>query len=442
MATRSFELPSMGADMEEGTLLEWRVRPGDVVRRGQVIAIVDTSKAAVEVEIWHDGTVEALLVAPGTRIPVGAAMMTMGDAAPQGMPAAGVAVAEPVVASSEAAPAPAPASSSSRLPDAQGLIAGVRHPVSPSARRRGRELEVDVERLAGTGPHGSVTLADVERAAHDRSTVQAPSPVAAQAGPATAPSAAARAAEPVAPPVAQSAAPAAPASPADRQRAMRAAISAAMVRSKREIPHYYLSDTIPMQRALDWLRARNEAVSITGRVLPAALLLRAAALALERVPELNGTMHDGCFVPSGPVHAGVAIALRGGGLVAPAIHDVQDKPLAQLMAELSDLVRRARAGSLRSSEMSDPTITVTQLGDQGVEAVFGVIYPPQVAIVGFGRVAERPWAQDGWIRAVPVVTATLAADHRVSDGHRGARFLAELRERLQQPETLDDIGKG
>ena len=218
---------------------------------------------------------------------------------------------------------------------------------------------------------------------------------------------------------------------------MRASIAAAMARSKREIPHYYLSESIPVAEAIAWLRRYNEGVPLAERVLPAALLLKAVARSLAAVPELNGVIVDGSFRPSVAVHAGVAIALRGGGLVAPALHDVQDKPVAQLMRELSDLVRRARAGSLRSSEMSDPTITVTQLGDQGVESVFGVIYPPQVAIVGLGRIIERPWAQDGWLRAVPVVSATLAADHRVSDGHRGARFLAELRERLQQPDALD-----
>jgi pyruvate dehydrogenase E2 component (dihydrolipoamide acetyltransferase) len=138
------------------------------------------------------------------------------------------------------------------------------------------------------------------------------------------------------------------------------------------------------------------------------------------------------------VHAGVAISLRGGGLVAPAIHDVGDKPLAQLMRELADLVKRARAGSLRSSEMSDPTITVTNLGDQGAQTVFGVIYPPQVALVGFGSVVARPWVQDGEVRALPVVNATLAADHRASDGHRGALFLVELREVLQRPQSLAD----
>jgi pyruvate dehydrogenase E2 component (dihydrolipoamide acetyltransferase) len=221
---------------------------------------------------------------------------------------------------------------------------------------------------------------------------------------------------------------------------MRKAIAAAMSRSKREIPHYYLGETIPMDAALTWLQQRNEGLPITERILPAVLQLKAVALALQRVPQLNGFYQGGAFEQSAAVHTGVAISLRGGGLVAPAIHDVTAKPLEQLMHELADLVKRARSGSLRSSEMSDPTITVTNLGDQGVESVFGVIYPPQVALVGFGSVAVRPWVQAGELRALALVTASLAADHRVSDGHLGARFLAELRELLQQPQLLAGAG--
>jgi pyruvate dehydrogenase E2 component (dihydrolipoamide acetyltransferase) len=224
---------------------------------------------------------------------------------------------------------------------------------------------------------------------------------------------------------------------ADRSTAMRTTIAAAMSRSKREIPHYYLAETIPMAKASAWLRERNESLPLSERLLPAVLLLKAVALALRRAPELNGLYIDGKFQPAAGVHIGVAISLRGGGLLAPALHDVQDKPVEQLMRELSDLVKRTRAGSLRSSEMSAPTITVTQLGEQGVEQVFGVIYPPQVALVGLGRISERPWVQDDDKLAVmPLLCATLAADHRVSDGHRGALFLAELRDLLQQPKQL------
>jgi len=373
-----FKLPSLGADMEEGTLLQWHVKPGDAVKRGQVVAVVDTSKAAVDVENWHDGVVAELRVQPGEKVPVGAVLATL------------LAPGEVAAPPASAAPQPAP----------EKVSIAARPPVSPSARRRAKELGIDPDTVSGTGVQASVTRADIEAAVPVRG--------------------------------------AAPTAAPDRQKEMRKAIAAAMSRSKREIPHYYLAETIPMQVALAWLQQRNEGLPITERILPAVLLLKAVAVALKRTPQLNGFYRDGQFEPGPAVHAGVAISLRGGGLVAPAIHDVADKPLAQLMRELADLVKRARAGSLRSSEMTDPTMTVTNLGDQGVESAFGVIYPPQVALVGFGRVAMRPWVLNGEIRALPVVTATLAADHRVSDGHQGALFLAELRDLMQQPQALAD----
>jgi pyruvate dehydrogenase E2 component (dihydrolipoamide acetyltransferase) len=136
------------------------------------------------------------------------------------------------------------------------------------------------------------------------------------------------------------------------------------------------------------------------------------------------------------VHPGVAIAIRGGGLAAPALHDADLVPLDELMARMRDLVQRTRAGRIRSSEISDATITVSSLGERGVEVLYGIIYPPQVAIIGFGRVVPRPWIVESAIAARSVATITLSADHRVSDGHAGALFLAEIGRRLQEPEKL------
>jgi pyruvate dehydrogenase E2 component (dihydrolipoamide acetyltransferase) len=393
-----FKLPSLGADMDQGKLVEWKVKPGDAVKRGQVVAVVDTSKAAVEVEIWQDGTMFEQLVPIGEAVPVGTVLATL--LAPGETP-------EQAAAQKRAAPAPraapkpaaAAAAVSAAGPAPAAATLAQRKPVSPAARKHARELNVDVEGIAGTGPHGAVTVEDVEKAA-----------AAPRAG-------------------------AAPA-PADRYAEMRKAIAAAMSRSKREIPHYYLSETIPMQRASEWLARENEKRPVTERILMGALQLKAVALALAKTPELNGFWRNGAFEPAKGVHIGVAISIRQGGLIPPAIHDVDGKSLPELMRALSDLVARVRAGSLRSSEMSDPTITVTNLGETGVESVFGVIYPPQVALVGFGRMESRPWSEDGKLFTAPLVTASLSADHRASNGIRGARFLAELRERLQHPEEL------
>ena len=357
-----FKLPSLGADMEEGKLLEWKAKPGDKVKRGDIVAVVDTSKAAVEVEAWEEGTMHEWIVKPGETVPVGTVMALM--LAP-GEDAATAVRPKPAAA----APAVAPSA---------------RRRVSPAARKHAEDLGVNLDQVEGTGPQGAVTVEDVERIAKG----QIP----------------------------------------DRAAAMRKAIAAAMSRSKREIPHYYLAETVPLARAAAWLEAENARQPLPERLLMAALFLKATALACREYPEMNGHYRDGAFQPAAGAHVGVAISLRQGGLVAPALHDVQAKSLGEVMKGLSDLVKRARAGSLRSSEMSDPTITVTNLGDGGVEAVFGVIYPPQVALVGFGSIKQKEGG--------PRVTISVSGDHRVSDGHRGALFLAALARALQEPEKL------
>jgi len=399
-----FRMPSLGADMDAGTLVEWHIKPGDPVKRGDVVALVETDKGIVEVEIWESGTIDALVVAPGTKVPVGTVLATTrADGAPVPAPPA-----QPPRSARPMSPVPVSPGPVTPPPARAELR------VSPAARQLARERGIDVGKLRGTGPHDSITRADVERAAGS-TTVAVP----------------AVSREP------EGAPPARAGRPAGIDTAgMRRAIAAAMARSKREIPHYYLCTDIDVSAAIAWLEAENAKRPVTERVLFAAVLLRATALAIRGVPEVNGFFVDGAFRPSSAAHLGVAISLRQGGLVAPAIRDVQAKSVAEVQASLRDLVARTRAGRLRSSELSDPTITVTNLGDQGVESVFGVIYPPQVALVGFGRVVERPWASGGMLGVRPVVTASLSADHRVSDGHRGGVFLAAVSRLLQKPEDL------
>ncbi len=384
-----FVMPTLGADMTEGTLVQWKKHEGDRITKGEIIAEVDTEKAAIDVECHTTGLIERLLTKPGDKVPVGTVMAVIRE---EGRPATG-----PIPQQTVTPPAAPPVSDRVDLVSLAPSQAS-RLRISPAARKLAAERGIDPAGLQGTGPDGAITLDDITQA-----------PVAAGTAPLTA---------------------------ADRQARMRQTIAAAMARSKREIPHYYLSTTIDMGRALTWLKQANEERPVTERLLYGVLLIKAVALALRQVPELNALWKDGEAVKCERIHIGTAISLRQGGLVAPALHDADRLTLHELMQNFQDLVKRARAGSLRSSEMSDPTITVTSLGENGVETVFGVIYPPQVALVGFGKVVERPWVVNGQVVPRPVVMASLSADHRVTDGHRGGLLLAEIDRLLQEPQSL------
>ncbi|MGZ5906298.1 MAG: dihydrolipoamide acetyltransferase family protein [Reyranella sp.] len=379
-----FLMPSLGADMEKGTVVEWLKKPGDRVERGDIVAVVETQKGAFEVEVFEQGVLVEILVPVGTEAPVGAVLARIDGTA--GAPRA-AAVPPPATAPPPARPA---------MPRPERPASAGRLRISPAAARRAAELRVDVRGLSGSGPQGAIALADVEAAA-----TRAPAPR--------------RGFDPA---------------------AMRQAIATAMARSKREIPHYYLTLPIDLGRAMDWLAAENDSRDVERRLLPAALLLKAVALALREVPQLNGFWVDGAPKLSQAIHVGWAISLRGGGLMAPAIRDADHLTLDQAMAALRDLVTRARTARIRGSEMMDPTVTVTSLGERGADSVLGVIYPPQLAIVGFGAPRATPSIVDGEIKSRPIVRATLAADHRASDGAVGSRLLAAIDHHLQTPETL------
>jgi pyruvate dehydrogenase E2 component (dihydrolipoamide acetyltransferase) len=512
-----FHMPSLGADMAFGTVIEWRVKPGDAVARGDIVALVDTEKAAIEVEIFESGVVEELVVPPGTRVPVGAVLARLRPLDAAAVPSVaeapalraegaadetGVQIPSFAARPSSVAEAPMPGAApptafpgglgengqeggeaegderekggepgAVALPP-RGSTAEPHVRSSPAARALASELGIDLANLTGTGPEGAVVRDDVAKAAKAKLGIAAAGEVAARTAEAeehihisplarrvaeelevdlaTVPAhgkagritradverAAAERAGVGAPVASSPEMLPAEGAGVDRQRAMRQAIAAAVTRSKREIPHYYLGTRIDMSRALDWLEQANRERPVADRILPAALLLRATALALRDFPELNGFWLDDAFRAGEGIHPGVAIFLRGGGLIAPAILDADKKGLTELMSALSDLVRRARSGGLRGSELTAGTVTVTNLGDRGAESVFGVIYPPQVAILGFGRIAEEPWAEIGMLAVRPVVHVSLAADHRASDGHRGSLFLGEIGRLLQNPEEL------
>jgi len=478
-------MPSLGADMERGTIVEWRVKPGDEVRRGDIVAVVETEKSDLEIETFEAGTIERLVVPEGSEVVVGTVLALIHPSEAGGAPSGPSprATAPELKVASVTGPAAPPGPKAVTPPAATaaealhlyspvvrhlaetlgvdlgtmrgtgpggtitrsdvenavaaptgpvGTGAGGRRPLaSPRAQRLAREHAIDLGSLLGTGAGGAITGDDVQRATAARQATE-PSPP----GAASAPSAPPPATAIPAPTAAAGASPAGRRVAGDRQASLRAAVANLMARSKREIPHYYLSATVDLQAATAWAEEQNAGRPVTARLLPAVLLLKATALAAAQVTEMNGYWVNGGFEPHAEVHLGVAVSLRGGGLLAPAIRDADRLGLDELMERLRDVVSRARAGSLRSSEMSDPTITVTNLGDQGVDSVYGVVYPPQVALVGFGRISERPCAVDGLLGVRPLVTATLAADHRASDGHRGARFLSTIDRLLQEPQRL------
>ena len=385
-----FVMPSLGADMAAGTLVEWLKAPGDRVEHGDIIAVVETDKGAIEVEVFEDGIIEQLLVGAGQSVPVGTPLARIGGS-------------ENIPSAAPAQTQAAPLKPAAQVPLSQPLATKAQPPieatglrVSPAARRLAAERGVDLASIAGSGPDGAIQLADVE---------------AASIGPAKTGSGLDLA-------------------------AMRRAIAAAMARSKREIPHYYLMHRFEMSRALDWLDRYNTDRPPPDRLLLSVIILKAAALALSEFPEFNGFYQSDHFVPSKPVHLGNAIAIRGGGLAAPCIRDAANLPLAELMTRLRDLVARTKRGQFRSSEVADATATVSSLGDRGVESLLPVIYPPQVAIIGFGSVERRPWADEDSLVVRPVMTVTLAGDHRANDGHRGSLLLRRIDQLLMHPEAL------
>jgi pyruvate dehydrogenase E2 component (dihydrolipoamide acetyltransferase) len=411
-----FRMPSLGADMEEATLVQWRIHPGDLIKRGQIIGEVDTAKGVIDLECFMEGVVKQLIAAEGQTLPVGSVMAIIGNGTEERPAEKSLAEIGDTAGLRKATPSlPASVPQTDKDPISPSPMSSSRLRVSPRARRRAVELGVHLEVLKGTGPNSAITVADVESAAQRKAASPTQPPVAGI--PAKTTDAVAK-------------------DPESSRRLLRKAIAAAMVKSKREIPHYYLHTSINMQPVVNWLQEENGKRPIAKRLLPAALMLKAVARALADVPQLNGHWIDGELRQSDCVHVGFAITMSGGGLVAPAIHDVGAKTVDQLMDDLNELIPRARNGRLRSSEMTDATITVTSLGDLGVESVTGIIYPPQVALVGLGKVLSRPWVESGQLCIRPVMTASLSADHRATDGMIGAKFLAVMDRCLQEPQQL------
>lgn len=389
-----FRMPSLGADMEAGFLREWKVKPGDHVNRGDIIAEVETQKGIIDIEVFNEGVIGELVIKEDDEVPVGTLMTYILSADEKPVTSQPVMIKE----NGKEPPSSPPVNDQVKqvhMPPAHHIRA------SPLAKRIAAEKGIDITLIKGSGPEGAIVRKDVEKTLAEQPATPAP-PVKPQK---------------------------------DFTENIRMAVAAAMSKSNREIPHYYLQTRVDMSRAIQWLEDVNKQRPSKDRLLPAVLLIKAVARALDDVPDLNAWWDNG-LQRKEEINIGFVVSLRTGGIVVPAIHNADLKSLDELMKDLSDLIPRARALRLKSSELADSTITLTSLGEGAVETVYGVIYPPQVALVGFGGISEEPWAQNGLVGARPVQTITLAADHRATDGSTGNKFLTAIKSYLTQPELL------
>ena len=428
-----FTMPSLGADMDAGTVVEWLIKPGSVVHRGDVVAIVETDKNDLDVEVFADGTVVDLVVPAGEKVAVGTTLALL---APQGR------IDRPL-----AQPVQVP----SRLPDRSvsevavvterpEQVMAVPQLTSPVLRRLAAEHHVDVTRVHGSGPGGRVTRDDIEHAEVRRTVTPRARRLAREhgldlstlAGRVVTGDDVLHAAPEIERP-----SPAASSDQVPSKQAagdsMRRTIARLMTKAWQEIPHYHVASRIDLRSCLAELDKLNESRSAGTRLLSGAVLASAAARAAAEVPGVNGYWIDGSFVPGEGVHLGIVVALRSGGLLAPVIRDANDKTVDDVMSEMRDLVTRARTGRLRATEMVGATFTLTELGEGAVDSVAPIIHPPQVAILGLGSVHEEPWAEHGMLDVRPVVHANLAGDHRAIDGRLGSLYLAALSRLLQEP---------
>jgi pyruvate dehydrogenase E2 component (dihydrolipoamide acetyltransferase) len=356
-------MPSLGADMDQGKLMKWLIKPGDEIKKGQAIAVVETTKSTVEIESFKEGKVLELIGKEGEEIRVGSSIATF------------------------------------EIPEQRHHeSADSRLKVSPAARRLAITQGIKLEQVVGSGPGASIELRDIEKLI---TPVKTPEKTGTGVN-------------------------------------LRAAIAQAMGRSKKEIPHYYLRNRVSLDRFMAWIDEKNANLASEQRLMIPVALLRAVTLALQENPAMNGYFEKDLFSPKESIHLGMTIALKQGGVLVPAILDSQQLSVSELNLAFQDLLQRARKGELKNRELTEGTFTVSYLGDLGCDEVLGIIFPPQVALLGLGRIHKEAVVVNGVLRVGFVIQVTLSADHRVSDGLIGARFLASIEKFLTNPHLLEE----
>ena len=416
-------MPALSPTMTEGNLAKWHKREGDVVGAGDIIAEIETDKATMEIEAVEEGVLGRILVAEGAEgIAVNTPIALMLE---EGEDAAALDAAAPTVA----APAPAPADekpAEAAAPPAPAApppaAAGERVFASPLARRMAKQAGLDLAAIKGGGPHGRIVKSDVEAALAGGVAAAAPS----VAAPAAAPSAVAEA-------------PGMPAHTEVPHSAIRKVIARRLSESKREAPHFYLTVDCHIDALLSTRKELNGRSPAEGsgayRISVNDFVIRAAALALKKVPAANAAWTDTAIRLYQSADISVAVAIPD-GLITPVIRGADGKGLAEISAAMKDLAGRARAGKLAPEEYQGGTFSISNLGMFGIREFAAVINPPQGAILAVGAGEQRPVVRDGALAVATVMSCTLSIDHRVVDGAAGAEFLSAFKALIEDPLTM------
>jgi len=390
-------LPSLGFDMTEGTLASWLKKEGERVEKDQAIAEIETEKATVEIVATVSGVLAKIIVKAGQTVPVGTVIGVIAEPGETFSE-----ISEPSTAIHPPAPAPADK-------EKGGMIAApsaARIKSTPVARRMANEAGIDLSRIKGSGPDGRITERDVQAAIEANPSQTRP--------------------------IAGSGTPVAASAPLNR---MRQAIARRMTESKASIPHFYVTAEINMDEAMNMRKQLNNLASNAEKISVNDLIVAAAAKTLPQFPRLNASYRDGNLEMHPEINIGIAVSLED-GLLPVVLRDADRKTLQTISAESKALTERAHTGKLRSEDLGSSTFTISNLGMFDVDEFIAIINPPEAAILAVGSGARRPVAIGGDVRIASLMKATLSVDHRVSDGTQAARFLQELKKRLEAPVNL------
>jgi pyruvate dehydrogenase E2 component (dihydrolipoamide acetyltransferase) len=410
--TKSIDItmPSLGSDMSEGMLVEWLIKVGDKVKHGDVIAVLETQKGAIDMEAYHDGIVTEILVKPLNTVPVGKVLARLKEInSKQNASQPDESLIETIEKTHDTQkvkPIVKPVTKSQRndIKKINKRFSHNRIAASPIVRKAAKEHQLDLSIVSGSGFNGAIILKDITAQLNEfthKINIYTND---------------------------------------EKSANMRSAIASTMSQSKHEIPHFYLSLTIAINNAQRWLQQTNQDKAPQEHILLIAVLLKAVATTLRKYTGLNGFYRNGQFEPAKDINIANVISLRSGGVVVPSLPKVDQLSVLEIMQAIRDMTFRSRAiesgERLRSSELSNTSITITNMGERGAESVFGIIYPPQVAIIGFGKIKRVPQVSGELINIGEQLTVCLSADHRVVDGILGAKFLNSLAKKLQNPEQL------